>query len=130
MKSGGKLSRYTSLARFARMPQVRKEPRRREWTAPDLGAAEAYYEAVRALPCAARGLPRHACTPTMHAHHAGVRGLGQKAHYSTTIPLCSLAHTCWHDAKGFCADWTKAERATWAADKIAETRERLGWSEP
>lgn len=120
---------WSAGARSVPIARKRTEPRRQEWGYADaLEEARVYMERVRALPCAARGLPRHACTPTMHAHHAGVRGLGQKAHYSTCIPLCSLAHTCWHDAKGFCSDWTKAERAAWAAEKIAETRQRLGWT--
>ena len=64
----------------------------------------------------------------MHAHHAGPRGLGQKAHYSTCIPLCSLAHTCWHDAQGCFWEWSKAERAAWAADRIADTRVLLDYT--
>ena len=126
MKSGGKLARYTGLQRFGRLPQVRAELRRR----PEVVRDPSYLDRVRALPCAARGMYRHACTPVIHAHHAGPRGLGQKPADSTAIPLCSLAHTCWHDAKGCFFEWTKAERAAWAADKIAETRKTLGWSEP
>lgn len=32
------------------------------------------------------------CSGVIHAHHAGLRGLGQKASDDTALPLCSFHH--------------------------------------
>jgi hypothetical protein len=123
MKSGGKLARYTSLRRFARVPRVRTEPRRSSRE-----RDPEYMERVRQLPCAAQFL--HECYGAIHAHHAGERGLGQKADDHTSIPLCLEAHSNWHDANGCFRGWTKEQRAEWATQMIAITQHVLGYRKP
>ncbi len=58
------------------------------------------------------------CVGPVQAHHAGERGLGQRAHDRTCIPLCLKHHQAWHDSGKPFAGWTKEERAAWAASHI------------
>ena len=54
----------------------------------------AYLAWIRRQPCA---LATYACTGGTHAHHATAgRGLGQKAHDHTAVPLCALHHEAFH----------------------------------
>jgi hypothetical protein len=61
----------------------------------------------------------------MDAHHAGARGLGQRADDRTAIPLCRRHHQAWHDGRGVFLGWTHERRAVWAAVVIAETQRHL-----
>ena len=125
MKSGGKLSRYNGLQRFARLPQVRKEPRRSSREHDSV-----YLAKVRTLTCcvARLGMQPHSCMGTVVAHHAGTHGMGQKCADSQTIPLCSLAHSCLHDFRGPFAGWTRSRMREWEDARITETQCALGHS--
>jgi hypothetical protein len=82
--------------------------------------------AVKQLPCCAKNLgPRvwTRCTPgPIHAHHAGYRGVGQKADDTSCIPLCWFHHASWHDCCGPFNGWTHDQRADWAAAQILATQ--------
>ena len=70
---------------------------------------------------------RRCCAPSSHfgsveAHHAGARGLGQRASDMTAIPLCTLHHRDWHDCNGVFRGWSKEQRRAWAEARIAETQ--------
>jgi hypothetical protein len=78
----------------------------------------AYLAFVRTLPCAAPV----ACRRPSQAHHAGLRGLGQRASDDTAVPLCAQHHADWHAAAGPFRGWDRAARAAWALTVIAETR--------
>jgi hypothetical protein len=67
------------------------------------------------------------CQGGIQAHHAGDRGLGQRAHDRTAIPLCLLHHRCWHDGNGAFLGWDRERRRDWADDQIAKTQQR--WHE-
>jgi len=84
----------------------------------------AYLERVRLLGCRAFGLSQ--CGGRVEAHHAGARGLGQRAHDRTAIPLCSWHHRAWHDARGPFADWDRARRRAWAEAEVAAVQAILG----
>jgi len=56
----------------------------------------------------------HECQGPIEAHHAGRRGLGQKAHDSTVIPLCQAAHRHWHEGGAAFKGWTNYEKRAWA----------------
>ena len=129
MLNRSKLSRYTGLARFKRMPQVRKEPRRLAlWMGdrPDLASQPEYLARVRELPCCAIGRPRHTCMGPRIAHHAGVHAAGKKCSDFETISLCSLAHTCLHEFKGPFFNWSRASMRQWEDACITETQRVLG----
>jgi hypothetical protein len=65
------------------------------------------------------------CQGGIEAHHAGLdRGLSQRAHDSSCIPLCTYHHRCWHDASGPFKTFKRAERCTWSEDQIIEMREK------
>ncbi len=75
-----------------------------------------YLARVRALECRAAGLSP--CLGAVEAHHAGRRGLGQRAHDHTAIPLCHGHHMAWHDARGPFASWVRAKRQEWTEEQI------------
>jgi len=56
------------------------------------------------------------------AHHAGRRGLGQKAHDHTALPLCRQHHAAWHDGGDPFRRWTRDDRRAWAEDTAAKLR--------
>lgn len=113
---------------------IRRVPRE-----PDAEAA-AFVAWVRTRPCrvwcAARrcvagldpsgklGTP---CLGVIHAHHAGERGLGQKASDWTCTPLCARHYGELHDCRGTFANWSKAQRRDWQDTQIALTL--AGWHE-
>ena len=78
----------------------------------------AYMAWVKSLPCV--GPFPHQCQGPSEAHHAGVRGLGQRAEDSTAIPLCRNAHHAWHSGGEAFAGWQNWERRTWADIMIRE----------
>lgn len=128
MNRTSKLSRYTSLARFARMPQVRKEPRRPALafvgTEPPRDAE--YLARVRELPCCAIGLPKHSCMGPRISHHAGKHAAGVKCSDYEAISLCSLAHTNIHDLNGCFRGFTRERVRAFEDAAIAETQRVLG----
>lgn len=65
------------------------------------------------------------CDGEIHAHHAGERGLGQKASDLTCIPLCQEHHRNWHDCDGPFADWSKEKRQEFAGAAIEYTQRTL-----
>ena len=90
------------------------------------GDAPEHLELVRRLPC---------CGPGLHfgrteAHHAGERGLGQRASDWTAIPFCTACHRAWHDCNGPFRGWPKDQRREWIAARIAETRATYGRALP
>jgi hypothetical protein len=84
-----------------------------------------YMLAVKTLCCAAFDIDGDMCAGPVHAHHAGVRGLGTKADDDTCVPMCLEHHGDWHDGRGPFARMTKAERAEWIAAAIVETRRQV-----
>ncbi|MGL5361680.1 MAG: hypothetical protein ACRDBH_02285, partial [Bosea sp. (in: a-proteobacteria)] len=58
----------------------------------------------------------------IHAHHAGPRGLGQKAHDETCIALCEKHHRAWHDAKEPFDNMGKSGRMRWRDAQIEWTQ--------
>ena len=77
-----------------------------------------YVRWVRGRLCAAGGGPTD-CEGPIEAHHAGDRGLSQRAHDRTAIPLCTYHHRCWHDHFGWCRGWSRDQRREWVARWIA-----------
>jgi hypothetical protein len=94
------------------------------------GENPAYLRDVKRLRCLAASSPgRHLfpnlptpCRGPVEAHHAGPRGMGQKAPDDTAIPLCTRHHRDWHGATGLFAGWEAARRRAFAAVAIALTR--------
>lgn len=128
MKSGGKLARYTSLARFTRMPQVRKEPRRPAlaFAGTEPARDPEYLTRVRELPCCAIGLAKHSCMGPRISHHAGRHAAGVKCSDYEAISLCSLAHTNIHDLNGCFRGYTREQVRAFEDAAIAETQRVLG----
>jgi len=60
----------------------------------------------------------------VHAHHAGERGLGKRAHDETCVPLCSTHHRAWHDLHQPFRHMPRPERMAWIAAQICGTRHR------
>lgn len=102
---------------------------------PDAEAA-AYMAWVRTCPCrvmvawvshpfvrhpSIREAPITTCLGQIHAHHAGERGLGQKASDWTCTAFCARHHGEWHDCRGTFAGWGKAQRREWADAQVAAT---------
>lgn len=64
------------------------------------------------------------CTGVVEAHHAGRRGVGQKAHDESAIPLCINHHWDWHGHRGPFRGWLNGQRRVWSDERIAETQAR------
>ena len=86
------------------------------------GEDPTYVAEVKQLRCRAAVLGGDCSGGWPDAHHAGPRGLSQRAHDRTCIPLCRRHHREWHDAAGVFRTWRKAERAAWAEEQIAEVQ--------
>lgn len=83
---------------------------------------------VRRQPCAvARMHGSEECWGMVEAHHAGPRGLGQKAHDDTCIPLCSRHHRCWHDLRWPFSTMGRDDRLAWVASEIERARKHYEW---
>jgi hypothetical protein len=80
------------------------------------GEDRAYCAAVRALSCLVCGTHSG-----VQAHHAGQRGMSQRAHDHSSVPLCLVHHAEWHGASGWCKGWDKTRRREWAAEAITAT---------
>lgn len=59
------------------------------------------------------------CSGIIEAHHAGVRGLGQKAPDSTCLPLCSAHHRDLTDRSGCFASWPRGMVKAWELAVVA-----------
>ena len=88
------------------------------------GEDRAYIAWLHTLPCCADWSGRD-CRGRIEAHHTGRRGMGQRAHDHTAIPLCTQHHRSWHDCSGMFRDWTRDDRRDWA-DRMAATA-RAAW---
>jgi hypothetical protein len=114
------LTRRTSLRRKGplrartRIKAKRSKPRR----GPQRHSG--YVEWVRTQPC--RAMAGGGCQGRVHAHHAGERGLGQKADDRSCIPLCAQHHRDWHDCAGQFRGWSHVGRWAWALLAIDETQ--------
>jgi len=82
------------------------------------GEDPAYVAFVLQSPC--RMYMHDPCDPPgqRDPHHAGERGLGQRAHDHTVIPLCRKHHSAWHDCNGVFRRWTKDDRRRFARKHI------------
>lgn len=58
-------------------------------------------------------MPPGRCSGPIEAHHAGVRGLGQKAPDDTVIPLCSGHHRHLTDRSGPFSGWPRGAVKAW-----------------
>lgn len=106
MNRSSRLRRRTPL-------RPRREPRA------DPKRDEDYLRWIRRQACAACGRHRG-----IQAHHATAgRGLGQKAHDHTAVPLCAECHRMFHDGRG-AFDLTREARAAWMRDAAAQVRAR------
>jgi hypothetical protein len=97
----------------------------------------AFMARVRQLPCLVWTMlpdyalggryvaPASPCSGSMHAHHMGARGLGQKCSDLETVPFCERHHRDWHDCTGPFADKSKEWRLEFAKAAIEQTRAEL-----
>ncbi len=77
---------------------------------------------VKTLPCAAAIVEGHVCEGPIEADHAGERGFGQKAHDSTVIPMCQLAHRQRTDFSGPFKTWNQARMREFLVGRIVQTQ--------
>lgn len=105
------LRRGKPLRRKTRFRQRRPTPRRSSRV-----RDRVYLLWVRSRPCISCG------THHTEAHHAGIRGLGQKSDDTSAIPLCRSCHRCWHDASGPFRNMDHDARRRFAAGAIEVTR--------
>lgn len=77
---------------------------------------------VRGLVCESHADDPHTCHGRVEAHHAGTRGIGQRSHDHTCIPLCTAHHRAWHDHRWPYSTMGKSERGRWAVAAIAKTQ--------
>lgn len=106
-----------------RTPLRRKVPIKPRRSTPRRGPARdpAYMRWIRTQYCAAATLSSTTpCDGRIHAHHAGARGLGQKAADATCIPLCREHHSAWHDLRVPFLRMKAEKRRTWAAFAIQQ----------
>lgn len=87
------------------------------------GENPAFLSFVRTLRC--RMWMHDTCDGAIEAHHAGERGLGQRAHDDTAIPLCLKHHRAWHDANGVFKTWNKLKRRIWRDQQIRWTQKEF-----
>lgn len=89
------------------------------------GENPAFLKFVRKLRCCAPGAPS-TCQGWIEANHAGRRGVGQRAHDETAIPLCAKHHRFagWTNHLGPFKGWTAEQRRAWADERIEEVQAR------
>lgn len=110
------LARKSPLKRTGRVKPKRTKPRRSSRV-----RDPQYMEWIRTRACAAAYIDVDQCLQPIHAHHAGKRGVGQKASDDTCIPLCERHHREWHDGNGVFVGGQKAWRP-WVEQEIAYQR--------
>ena len=76
------------------------------------GEDEPYVRWIRGRPCSAKGMGGD-CQGRIEAHHAGERGMGQRSHDWTCVPLCMSHHRAWHDGGAPFAAMSREERRGW-----------------
>lgn len=113
MKRGGPLKR-----RRAKSNRARSKYRQRVRFTP-------WMMAVKKLPCAARLIAGHVCDGETEADHAGPRGVGQKAHDATTIPMCMLGHRQRTDFSGPFRSWTHGQMHNFLVGRVLNTQKYL-----
>jgi hypothetical protein len=113
------VKRGKPLARETRLSPRRKTPRKSGRV-----SNPAFMSLVRDMPCLVTSGNCDGCT---HAHHMGVRGLGQKCSDTETVPFCERHHRDWHDCTGPFAGKSKEWRRSYAENTIRATRTTLGW---
>lgn len=88
------------------------------------GEDKVYTAWVRTRPCSARSMANAGdCFGGVQAHHAGRdRGLSQRAHDDTCIPLCVKHHQDWHSAAGPFRPLDKERRRQWSEQQIGAMR--------
>lgn len=64
------------------------------------------------------------CTGPVEAHHAGMRGVGQKAADDTVIPLCSGHHRALTNRSGAFAGWPSGAVKRWELAMVAVYQQR------
>jgi hypothetical protein len=72
---------------------------------------------VKRQPCLMRGV-WGCCSGPVEADHAGLRGIGRKAHDSTCIPLCRYHH----GASRFPRNWSQVQRRAWLHAAVVYTQ--------
>lgn len=78
-----------------------------------------YLNWIRLQKCSAREFG--GCFGRIDPHHTGRKGIGQRAHDHTAIPLCRLHHRAWHDFRPPFT-WGKDQRHEWASARVTELR--------
>jgi hypothetical protein len=82
----------------------------------------AYMMWVKAQPCLMS--PHGGCSGVIEADHAGLdRGIGQKAHDNTCVPLCSQHHHDRHNFTGPFKNWTQERMRAWRELAIRLTQQ-------
>ena len=80
---------------------------------------------VKRLTCAAFSIAGHTCSGPIEADHAGPRGLGQKAHDATVIPLCTQGHRERTDFSGPFRSWNQSKMHDWLVGRVLQTQRYL-----
>lgn len=75
-------------------------------------------------------VPPGRCSGPVEAHHAGVRGVGQKATDDTVIPLCAGHHRALTDRAGAFAGWPRGAVKRWEMAMVALYQERYRLEHP
>lgn len=81
-----------------------------------------YVAWIKGQPCAAAGMG-DACSGAIEAHHAGRKGLSQRAHDRTCVPLCVRHHRAWHDLRPPFLGMDRYARRDWADRMIGRHQE-------
>lgn len=79
--------------------------------------------AVKLMPCCLWFLG--CCDGEVEADHAGDRGLGEKSHDNTTIPLCTRHHRERTDMTGYFASFDRHRMREWRHERVDETQVTL-----
>lgn len=102
------MKRTKQLTRKTPLRSKRAKPRRRPRDMHD----QEFLDWVHRQPCCARELG--GCRGRIEADHTGRdRGIGQKAHDRTTIPLCHHHHMCRTSFSGVFRTWDQAKMREW-----------------
>lgn len=92
----------------------------------------AYLAWIRSLPCLVCG------RGPSNAHHSNFgKGMGQRSHDHTAVPLCHKDHMDFHSVSGHFKGWQKARRKEWQRShaigllcRYLRTQSSLGEPEP
>lgn len=116
--------RARSLKSLRRKPHKTRRARKRSKYR-QRERATGYMLSVKTLPCAATIVPGHVCDGPIEADHAGPRGTRQKAHDSTVIPLCKLAHRQRADFSGPFRSWDQQRMRNFLIGRVLWTQRYL-----